>query len=91
MGRVTEACFSQAQARRDRVIHQAKPLCCLAGLEEGPGADPPTLIGPLWESGPPDCTDISARLAPLRIQTTSSQSSDLFLFGFCGGVFLVHP
>lgn len=36
----------------------------LAGLEEGPVADPPTLTGPLRESGPPDCTDISAWLAP---------------------------
>lgn len=80
MGRVTEACFYQAQARRERgeerVIHQAKPLCCLAGLEEGSAADPLTLIGPLWESGPPDCADISA---PLRIQAASSRSSGLFL------------
>lgn len=47
----------------ERVIHQAKALCCLGG----PVTDPITLIGPRWEAGPPDYMDISAWLAPLRL------------------------
>lgn len=46
----------------ERVIHQAKALCCLGG----PVTDPIRLIGPLWEARPPDYMDISAWLAPLR-------------------------
>lgn len=47
----------------ERVIHQAKALCCLGG----PVTDPIRLIGPLWEARPPDYMDISAWLAPLRL------------------------
>lgn len=50
-------CLSQ-----ERVIHQAKALWCLGGAV----TDPIRLIGPLWEARPPDYTDISGRLAPLR-------------------------
>lgn len=55
-------CFNRPEPG-ERVIHQAKALCCLGG----PVTDPIRLIGPLRETGPPDYMDISAWLAPLRL------------------------
>lgn len=63
MGPVAKALVSQARARREIVIHQAKALWCLRGA----ATDPIRLIGPLWEARPPDYMDISVWLAPLRL------------------------
>ena len=53
----------------ERVIHQAKALCCLGG----PVTDPTRLIGPQWEARPPDYMDISAWFAPLRLDLNRTE------------------